>query len=233
MAKIAIITTSHTEIPNIDVSTGVWYEELSTPYYIFLDAGHDVTLASIKGGDVPFDGRSLAETPLPESVQRFHEDPAALDAAHSSKPIGAIHAQDFDAIFLPGGHGTMWDFPNSPTLTALLAEALGQGKPVAAICHGPAAFVALKNADGSSFMKGRSVTCFTDSEERAVHLDSKIPFLLESSLREMGAHISAGPDFAPHIMEDGNLLTGQNPKSSAPLAECVIAALHSRTARAA
>jgi putative intracellular protease/amidase len=233
MSKIVIVTTSHTEIPDIDVSTGVWYEELAAPYYAFLDAGIGVTLASIEGGDIPIDGRSLAETPLPETVQRFHDDPDALAAAHGSLPAGAIKADDFDAIFLPGGHGTMWDFPASPTLSTLLASFLNQGKIVAAVCHGAAAFIGVTRQDGSNLIRGRSVTCFSDSEERAVHLDDKVPFLLESRLRDLGAQISTGPDFAPHIMEDGTLLTGQNPKSSGPLAAHVIATLRNRATRAA
>ncbi len=230
MSKIVIVTTSHTEIPNIDVSTGVWYEELSAPYYLFRDAGIDVTLASIEGGDIPFDGRSLAETPLPDSVQRFHDDPEALAAAHGSLPAGAVKAEDFDAIFLPGGHGTLWDFPNSPPLSTLIASFMNQEKLVAAVCHGPAAFIGVTRQDGSNLIRGRAIACFTDSEERAVHLADKLPFLLESRLRELGAHISAGPDFAPHIIEDGVLLTGQNPKSAAPLATRVIAALRARAA---
>lgn len=233
MSKIVIVTTSHTEIPNIDVSTGVWYEELSAPYYAFLDAGIDVTLASIEGGDIPIDGRSLAETPLPDSVQRFHDDADALAASHGSLPVGAVKADDFDAIFLPGGHGTLWDFPDSPALSTLLASFLNQGKIVAAVCHGPAAFIGVTRQDGSNLIRGRSVTCFSDSEERAVHLDDKVPFLLESRLRDLGAQISTGPDFAPHIMEDGALLTGQNPKSSGPLAARVVAALRARATRAA
>ena len=225
MSRIVIVTTSHTEIPDIDVSTGVWYEELAAPYYAFLDAGMDVTLASIEGGDVPFDGRSLAETPLPEPVQRFHEDPDALAAAHASLPAGAVKAEDYDALFLPGGHGTMWDFPASASLSSLIATFLNQSKIVAAVCHGPAAFIGVQREDGSSFIRDRSVTCFSNSEENAVHLQDKMPFLLEDRLRELGAQVSTGPDFAPHIMEDGLLLTGQNPKSSAPLAARVIAAL--------
>ncbi|MGC9270125.1 type 1 glutamine amidotransferase domain-containing protein [Acidiphilium sp.] len=233
MAKILIVTTSHTTIPGSDERTGVWFEELATPYYAFIDAGNDVTIATIRGGEVPIDGRSLAETPLPASVQRFHDDGPALEAAHHSKPVTAVTATDFDAIFLPGGHGTMWDFPNNADLARAITAMLDAGKLVAAVCHGPAAFIGVTRQDGSALIKGRSITCFTDSEERAVHLDDKVPFLLETTLRSLGAQVSVGPDFAPHIMQDGNLLTGQSPKSSEPLAHAVIAALKRAPAKAA
>jgi putative intracellular protease/amidase len=233
MSKILIVTTSNTLMPDSDDRTGVWFEELATPYYAFIDAGDTVTLASIRGGEIPIDGRSLAETPLPASVQRFHDDPTALEAAHHSKAIAELTATDFDAIYLPGGHGTMWDFPNNPDLANAITSMLDAGKIVASVCHGPAAFLGVTRIDGSAMIKGRSITCFTDDEERAVHLDDKVPFLLESSLRAAGAQVSTGPDFAPHIMEDGNLLTGQNPKSSEPLARAVVAALKARTAKAA
>ncbi|HET9146840.1 MAG TPA: type 1 glutamine amidotransferase domain-containing protein [Acetobacteraceae bacterium] len=225
MARIAIIATSHNKIPGTEDATGVWYEELSAPYYAFRDAGFEVTIASIRGGEIPFDGRSLGETPMPESVQRFHEDSEALGAARASLPAGAIDMSEYDAVFLPGGHGAMWDFPESAVLASILAKAFEQRKIVAAVCHGPAAFVGAKRADGSPLIKGRSIACFTDSEERAVHMETHVPFLLEARLRDMGAQISTGPDFAPHIMEDGNLLTGQNPKSSTPLAGRVVVAL--------
>ncbi|MEE3501785.1 type 1 glutamine amidotransferase domain-containing protein [Acidiphilium acidophilum] len=233
MTHILIVTTSHTRIPGSDDRTGVWFEELATPYYAFIDAGCAVTLASVRGGEIPIDGRSLAETPLPASVQRFHEDEAALEAAHQSKPVDELTVTDYDALFLPGGHGTMWDFPNNPALAAAIVAMLDDGRIVASVCHGPAAFLGVHRIDGSPLIKGRSITCFTDSEEAAVHLDDKVPFLLEATLREAGAQVSVGPDFAPHIMEDGTLLTGQNPKSSEPLAQAVVAALKAKRAQAA
>lgn len=233
MTRVLIVTTSHTHIPGSDDRTGVWFEELATPYYAFIDAGATVTLASVRGGEIPIDGRSLAETPLPASVQRFHDDQAALEAAHHSKSIAELTATDYDAIFLPGGHGTMWDFPNNPDLATAITTMLDAGKIVASVCHGPAAFLGVTRPDGSPMIKGRSITCFTDDEERAVHLDDKVPFLLESTLRTAGAQVSIGPDFAPYIMADGNLMTGQNPKSSEPLAQAVVAALKGKVARAA
>ncbi|MCF3946725.1 type 1 glutamine amidotransferase domain-containing protein [Acidiphilium iwatense] len=233
MGKILIVTTSHTSIPGTDDATGVWYEELAAPYCAFADAGYQVALASIRGGEVPIDARSLAETPLPEPVRRFHDDPAAIEAAHHSKPATSVDPGDFEAIFLPGGHGTMWDFPNNPVLATLIATMLDAGKIVASVCHGPAGFIGVTRLDGSPLIKGRSITCFSDSEERAVHLDDKVPFLLETTLRGLGAQVSVGPDFTPHIMEDGNLLTGQNPKSSEPLAQAVITALKAKQTKAA
>ncbi|MDD2876493.1 MAG: type 1 glutamine amidotransferase domain-containing protein [Acidiphilium sp.] len=233
MGKILIVTTSNTVIPDSDDRTGVWFEELATPYYAFIDAGYEVTLASIRGGEIPIDGRSLAETPLPASVQRFHDDEPSLEAAHHSKAVTDVTATDYDAIFLPGGHGTMWDYPHNADVAHAITTMLDADKIVASVCHGPAAFLGVTRIDGSPLIKGRSITCFTDSEERAVHLDHKVPFLLETSLRAVGAQVSTGPDFAPHIIQDGNLLTGQNPKSSEPLAQAVISALKSKQVKAA
>lgn len=233
MSKILIVTTSNTNIPGTDDRTGVWFEELAAPYYAFIDGGDDVTIASIRGGEVPIDGRSLAETPLPASVRRFLDDEAATEAAHHSKPVADLDPNEYDALFLPGGHGTMWDFPNNPALARAITTMLDARKIVAAVCHAPAAFVGVTRQDGSTLIKGRSITCFTDSEERAVHLEDAVPFLLESRLRDLGAQVATGPDFAPHIMEDGNLLTGQNPKSSETLAQAVISALKKNIDKAA
>lgn len=233
MSRILIVTTSHTAIPGTADATGVWYEELAAPWCLFTDAGHEVTIASIRGGEVPIDGFSLAETPPPRTVSRFRDDPAAIAAAHRSIPVADIDPAGYDAIFLPGGHGTMWDYPGNPALAALVSTMLGDGRLVAAVCHGPAGLIGATRPDGGSMIKGRSVTCFADSEERAIHLDGKMPFLLETALRDLGAQVSVGPDFAPHVMEDGNLLTGQNPKSAEPLARAVIDALKAGRTKAA
>ncbi|HQT87166.1 MAG TPA: type 1 glutamine amidotransferase domain-containing protein [Acidiphilium sp.] len=233
MSHILIVTTSHSAIPGAAEPTGVWFEELAAPYYAFIDAGASVTIASIAGGAVPIDGRSLTESPLPATVTRFQNDTKAMHAMTHSKPITNLDPAPFDAIFLPGGHGTMWDLPGNKALGIAITRFDAAGKIVAAVCHGPAAFAGLKGADGADFIKGRSITCFTDSEERAVKLDDKVPFLLETTLREQGAKISTGADFAPHVIADRNLLTGQNPKSSAPLADAVIKALNARPAKAA
>ena len=121
MSRILIVTTSHTTIPDTDDRTGVWYEELAAPYCAFVDAGHTVTIASIRGGEVPIDGRSLAESPLPPSVRRFHDDETALAAARTTTPIAEIDPAGYDALFLPGGHGAMWDFPDNPDLGRAIA----------------------------------------------------------------------------------------------------------------
>ena len=231
MSKILIVTTSHTSMPGTAAPTGVWYEELAAPYYAFVDAGHDVTLASIRGGAVPIDGRSLAESPLPISVRRFQDDSKALAAARQSAPVAGLDPHEYDALFLPGGHGTMWDFPGNPALGSAITVLLDAGRIVAAVCHGPAAFIDVLRPDGSPLVKGRSIACFTDSEERAVHLDDKVPFLLETRLRGLGANVSVGPDFKPHVVADGTLLTGQSPASSALLAEAVNTALMAGLAR--
>ena len=233
MSKILIVATSHVTMPGSDDATGAWYEEVAAPYWVFRDAGHEVTLATIRGGEVPFDPRSLTESPLPEAVRRFHDDEEAVAAARGSRVLNDLAIDGLDAIFLAGGHGTMWDFPHNPALGAALASMFEKGKVVAAVCHGPAGFVGAKTRDGGALVAGRRITCFADAEERAVGLQDRVPFLLETTLRELGATVTTGEDFAPHVVEDDTLLTGQNPKSSKPLADRVVAVLDAKARHAA
>lgn len=233
MSKILIVATSHVTMPGSEEATGAWYEEVAAPYWAFRDAGHEVTLATIRGGEVPFDPRSLTESPLPASVRRFHDDEAAIEAARHSEVFADLDIGGFDAIFLAGGHGTMWDFAENEALGAALASMLDHGKVVAAVCHGPSAFVGAKREDGTALIAGRRITAFSDAEENAVGLQETVPFLLESKLRETGATVTVGKDFAPHVIEDDTLLTGQNPKSSKPLADRVVAVLEAKARHAA
>jgi putative intracellular protease/amidase len=222
--SILIVTTSHDVIGSTGKPTGVWLEELATPYYTFRDAGAAVTIASIRGGKVPVDPSSTAGEP-PESVTRFLADAEAQRAVATTPAIDAVDVASFDAVFLPGGHGTVWDLPGSAALARGLSAAYAAGKVVSAVCHGPAGLVAVTDASGAPLVRGKRVAGFTDSEEVAAGLDQTVPFLLESRLRELGGRYEKGADFQPFAVADGRLVTGQNPASSELVAKLVLEAL--------
>ena len=198
--RVLIVTTSHAEMGATGHRTGVWLEELATPYYALRDGGAEVTLASIKGGEIPFDPRSVpaeaghapGEEPpaqqqdLPASVLRFLDDEAAMGAARNAPAVEEVAGREFDAILLPGGHGTMWDLPHSETLARQVGGLFDDGRIVAAVCHGPAGLVAAKRSDGRPVVEGLRVNAFTNSEEEGVGLKEVVPFLLEDLLRELG-----------------------------------------------
>jgi putative intracellular protease/amidase len=224
--KILIVLTSHAAIGDTGKPTGVWFEELTTPYYEFIDSGAAVDIASVAGGKVPVDPASMK--PLgenPASVDRFLKDPAAMAKIEASVKITDVSATPYDAIFLPGGHGTMWDLPKSEALSALLSAAWAQGKVLAAVCHGPAGLVNAKDEAGKPVVSGRRVAGFSNTEEKAAGLDKAVPFLLESRLRELGGHYESGPDFQPFAVSDGRLVTGQNPASSDKAAQLTLEAV--------
>lgn len=224
--KVLIIATSHGTMGASSEATGVWLEELTTPYYTFVDAGAEVTIASIGGGMIPIDPRSIrAKGENEASVERYLADPMLQTSVRSTPPFVAAMADGYDAVFLPGGHGTMWDYPTSPEVAKVVVNFLTQGKAVAAVCHGPAGLVSARLADGTSIVAGRRVAGFTNSEERAAGLDAVVPFLLETRLRELGAVYLNGPDFAPFVVRDANLITGQNPASAREAARLTLEAV--------
>ena len=236
--EVLIVTTSHAQMGDTGHRTGVWLEELATPYYALRDGGAEVTLASIRGGEIPFDPRSLpseagqgpGEKPdpqqdVPPAVRRFLSDDAAMRAARDSLPLAQVEGRDFDAIFLPGGHGTMWDLPESDALARRIGTMFDRGRIVAAVCHGPAGLVSAKRRDGRPIVEGRRVNGFTNSEEDGVGLSRVVPFLLEDRLKALGGRFERGPDWQPYAVRDRNLVTGQNPQSSELVAKLVLDAL--------
>lgn len=226
MPRILMIATSADRMTPGTEPTGVWLEELTTPYYAFRDAGAEVTLASIAGGAIPIDQRSLDEAARQEpSVKRYFADDDLQAVVAATPAVTEVAPDGYDALFLPGGHGTMFDYPGSEPLARLVEAFDRAGKIVSAVCHGPAGFVAARRADGQPFVAGRRLAAFTDSEERAVKLDHAVPFLLESRLKALGAQHESGPDFAPFALRDGNLVTGQNPASAGKAAELVMESL--------
>jgi putative intracellular protease/amidase len=218
---VLIVVTSASKLPNGE-STGLWLEEFAVPYEIFKSAGALITVASPRGGPAPVDPRSK---PTGDEAARWQD---ASDKLGNTVPLEHVDAKDFDAVFLPGGHGTMFDFPGDANLMRLLRDFDAARKPIAAVCHAPAAFVTAVDSANAPLVRGKTVTGFTDSEERAVKLEDQVPFLLETRLRKLGADFKAGPDFEPHVERAGLLITGQNPASSAPAACLLIEALSER-----
>jgi putative intracellular protease/amidase len=225
--KILLLVTSQATMGDSPRPTGVWLEELTTPYYAFVDAGAEVDIASIKGGPVPLDPHSVvAAGGNPPSVERFLHDRAAMARLQTSAAVTQLDGRGYAAVFLPGGHGTMWDFPDNTALATLLGRMWRAGKVVAAVCHGPAGLLGVSDAQGRPLVNGRHISAFTDSEEAAAGLDRVVPFLLETRLRAQGALFERGVNFQPHAVRDGQLVTGQNPASSLEVARLVLEAVH-------
>ena len=224
-ARILMILTSHDVLGSTGQKTGFWLEELASPYYVFKDAGAQVTLASPKGGQPPIDPKSNTPDWQTDATRRFEGDPEAKAALAKTKQIVELDAGDYDAIFFPGGHGPMWDYPGNQPLANLIEAFDEELKPIATVCHGPAALVAAKRSDGLPLVNGRKVTGFTNGEEAAVELTEVVPFLLEEKLKELGGNYVKGPDFELFVIADGHIVTGQNPASSAAAAEKVLEAL--------
>jgi len=225
MAEVLFIVTSHDQLGDTGKKTGLWLEELAAPWYAVQDAGHLPSLASPRGGRVPVDPRSEQKDLRPPSVERFLNDPEAMYRLDNASPLTDIRWQEFEAFFLPGGHGVMWDLPDNAQLARMLGAAADDGRIIAAVCHGPAGLVGVRRPDGEPLVSGRRLACFTDSEEAAAGLTDAVPFLLASRLSSLGALLSAGPDFQAYAVRDGSLISGQNPASSEAVARLLVTAL--------
>ncbi len=225
--KILMVVTSHDKLGDTGKKTGFWLEEFAAPYYTFLDAGAVVTVASPKGGEPPLDPKSDLPENQTEATERFKKDPAAQAALANTVKLADVRAEDYDAIFYPGGHGPMWDMPDNVTSIALIEAFVKADKPVGAVCHAPVALVNVRGQDGEYLVKGKRVTGFTNAEEEAVGLSAVVPFLLEERLKERGGIYSKAAEWAPYVQVDGKLVTGQNPASSGPGAEALLKLLRS------
>ncbi len=223
--NILMVLTSHSQLGDTGKKTGFWLEEFAAPYYVFKDAGADIMLASPKGGPPPLDPKSDVPDAQTDATRRFRADPAATAALAATHTLADIQTADFDAVFYPGGHGPLWDLANDAKSIALIESAIAAGKPVGLVCHAPAALKNVKASAGVPLVKGRKVTGFTNSEEAAVGLTSVVPFLVEDMLKANGAVYSKGSDFASYTVQDGQLITGQNPASSEAAARLVLATL--------
>lgn len=220
--KILIVLTSHDQLGETGNKTGFWLEEFASPYYALKDAGAVITLSSPKGGQPPLDPKSDLPENLTDLTKRFRADPAAQTELANTKKISDMSADDFDAVFYPGGHGPMWDMPDNATSIALIEAFVKADKPVGAVCHAPVALVNVRGKDGEYLVKNKRVTGFANEEEDAVGLSAIVPFLLEDRLKERGGLYSKGDNWAPYVQVDGKLVTGQNPASSGAVAEALL-----------
>ncbi|AUX89532.1 MULTISPECIES: type 1 glutamine amidotransferase domain-containing protein [Acinetobacter] len=220
--KILIVLTSHDQLGETGKKTGFWLEELAAPYYTFIDAGADVTLASPAGGQPPLDPKSNEPDAQTETTKRFEADEVAMQALANTHKLSEVLNQDFDAVFYPGGHGPLWDLTKDQHSISLIEQTLQTNKPVALVCHAPGVLRDVKNAEGRPIVEGKSVTGFSNTEEDGVGLTDIVPFLVEDTLKEKGGQYSKAEDWQVHVQQDGLLITGQNPASSAATAEALL-----------
>lgn len=220
--KILMVLTSHDRLGETGQKTGFWLEEFAAPYYVFKEAGADIVLASPKGGQPPLDPKSDAPDAQTAATVRFNEDAEALSALANTRPLKDVVDAEFDAVFYPGGHGPMWDLAEDADSIRLIEQTFSAGKPVAAVCHGPAVFRHPRGALGEPLVKNKRVTGFSDEEEAAVGLTDIVPFSLEDALKRNGARYERGTVWQSYVVTDGRLVTGQNPASSEAAAHEVL-----------
>ena len=219
--KIVMVLTSHDQLGNTGRKTGFWLEEFAAPYFVFRDAGVDLTLASPKGGQPPIDPKSdLPENQTP-AMARFKRDAAAQEALANTVKLADVKAEDYDTVFYAGGHGPLWDLAESPVSIALIESFYNSGKPVALVCHSPGVLHRV-TYNGAPIVKGKRVTGFTNGEEEEVHLTKVVPFLVEDELKRLGAIFEKVPNWEPFSIVDGRLITGQNPASSTSAAQALL-----------
>ncbi|ATQ69143.1 MULTISPECIES: type 1 glutamine amidotransferase domain-containing protein [Methylosinus] len=223
--KILIVLTSHDKLGDTGRKTGFWLEELAAPYYVFRDAGADVTLASPAGGRPPLDPKSSEPDFQTDLTRRFEADAEAQALLASTARLDGLRQEDFDTAFYPGGHGPLWDLAEDAHSIGLLESFVAAGKPIALVCHAPGVLRHVKGPSGAPLVEGKNVTGFTNSEEEAVGLTHVVPFLVEDELRALGGLFSKGADWAAYVVQDGRLITGQNPASSGPAAQKLLEAM--------
>ncbi|PKA96385.1 putative intracellular protease/amidase [Flavobacteriaceae bacterium MAR_2009_75] len=224
--KILFVLTSHDKLGETGKKTGFWVEEFANPYYTLLDKGAKITIATPKGGAAPIDPSSDAPDASTEDTERFKTDSVAQELIANTQKLADINSDDYDAVFYPGGHGPLWDLANDSVSIELIEAFNKQEKPIAFVCHAPAALKMVKKQDGTPLVSGKKVTGFTNTEEDAVQLTNVVPFLVENMLKENGGTYSKAADWAPYAIKDGNLITGQNPASSELVAEKLLASLN-------
>ena len=217
--KVLMVLTSHDKLGDTEHKTGFWVEEFAAPYYVFVDAGVDVTLASPKGGKPPMDPNSTAPDAQTEATERLEKDSTAQHKLETTCTLDDVDPDDFDAIFYPGGHGPLWDLTNNEQSIKLIEHFWSKGKSVSAVCHAPAVLLNAKTPSGDPIVQGRTVTGFSNTEEAAVELTNVVPFLLEDELTAKGGHYRKVDDWQAYAVQDGMLITGQNPASSEQTAQ--------------
>jgi len=223
--RVLIVLTSHDQLGDTGKKTGFWLEEFASPYYRLADAGVEITLASPRGGQPPLDPKSNESDFQTDATRRFEGDTQAQAKLATTHRLSEVRADDFDAVFYPGGHGPLWDLSGDGDSIALIERFLASEKPVAAVCHAPAVLIHVKAPDGRPLPADKNMTGFSNSEEAAVELTDVVPFLVEDRLVELGAHYEKGEDWHPHVVVDGLLITGQNPASSEGVADALLKSL--------
>jgi putative intracellular protease/amidase len=223
--KVLFVVTSTGQVPTNGEPTGMWLEEFTTPYYLLTDQGISVTIVSPAGGKAPIAPKSRQAQSATPSAERFNGDAALQEKLNNTAKLSTVKAADYDAVFYPGGHGPMWDLPENKLSIQLIEDFYAQGKPVALVCHAPAALKNVQDQKGEPLVQGKKVTGFTNSEETAGKSTAEVPFLLEDMLKEKGGIYERANDWQPFAIADGLLITGQNPASAALVAEKIIAAL--------
>ncbi len=226
--KILFVLTSHSTLGSTNKKTGFWIEEFATPYYVLADAGAIITIASPKGGQPPFDPKSeLADAQTP-ATERFYKDNILIDKVAYSLKLSEVKFEEYDAVFYPGGHGPLWDLATDKDSIKLIEDFYNHQKPIAFVCHAPAALINVKAANGESLVKGKHLTSFSNTEEEAVKLTKIVPFLLEDELVKNGGNYSKGSDWSSYVQQDGLLITGQNPASSGAVATLLLKTLEEK-----
>lgn len=225
MKKILFVLTSNDKLGDTGNKTGFWIEEFAAPYYMLKDAGYEVTLSSPKGGQPPIDPSSESEDAQTESTKRFYNDKETQETLASTLQLSEVDQKDYDALFYPGGHGVLWDLVEDKDSKEIIESFYNNNKPVSFVCHAPAVLKNIKNPNGEPLVKGKKVTGFTNQEEDAVQLTNVVPFLLEDMLIENGGEYSKIEDWQPYAVQDGLLITGQNPASSEKVADLLMKTL--------
>lgn len=224
--KVLFVLTSHSDLGDTGQKTGFWIEEFAAPYYVMADAGVELTIASPKGGQPPIDPKSDSPENQTPATKRFHADEVLKSKLSDSLKLSEVQEGDYDAVFYPGGHGPLWDLAEDKSSISLIESFHQNNKPVAFVCHAPAALVHVKAANGEPLVKGKQVTGFSNTEEEAVQLTEVVPFLLEDELKNLGATYSKGSDWSSYVKKDGLLITGQNPGSSEEAAKLLLITLN-------
>jgi putative intracellular protease/amidase len=224
--KVLMVITSHDQLANTGRKTGFWLEELAAPYYVFKDAGVEITLASPKGGRPPLDPKSDEPKSRTDLTIRFEKDAAAEAQLDKTVRLDSVKQENFDTVFYPGGHGPMWDLAEDKDSIKLIESFIAAGKPIGIVCHSTGALHHVKGVDGKFLVQGKEVTGFTNGEEEEMGLTKVVPFLVEDEMLRLGAVFSKVADWGVHVVSDGLLITGQNPASSGPAAKTLMAAVN-------
>ena len=220
-----LILTSHRKLGETGRGTGFYYDEMAAPYWTLIDLGWEVTIASIAGGQAHADPKTLVDPDKrPPMVARFMDSEEAMTKLSQTPKAADIDPADYQCVFLPGGHGAMWDF-DTETVGQIITDAWAQGAVVGAVCHGPAGLLQAKAENGDPLVRGKRINSFTDSETRQIELIGVEPFLLETRLRELGGHFECSDNFTAHAVRDGRLITGQNPQSTVAVCQLLTEAL--------